>query len=181
MSEPKRMSTGARIRKGNDRIMKLHLRLMQQYSYVPNLIVFPALGWGNGIDILVTDSTNKIFELREVTNFGRFAQNGNLICINPGKWETDLIKSLKRNVYWKYWGDSRKRFYPTINTKRFLDISYETNLRPSSWKNFLNNGITPIIWYRTEYPKGYTVEDGNGNKTYFLDNEQQVQSIAQIV
>ncbi|MEM3753318.1 MAG: hypothetical protein QW778_01835 [Candidatus Micrarchaeaceae archaeon] len=107
--------------------MKLYSWLMQKYSGIPNLIIFPAYGWGTGVDILVTDGTNKILELREVTNFDRFTRQGKLIYISNQRAQ-NLLKSLTRPLYWKWVGKSRKRFYPTPNTKRFLDISYETNL-----------------------------------------------------
>jgi hypothetical protein len=174
------MSTQARIQKGNDRIMKICTNyLMPKYATIPNNLIFPAYGWGTGVDILVTDGTNKILELREVTNFDRFTRFGNLIYVNNTRANT-LVKSLTRRLYWKWVGKSRKRFYPTATTKRFLDISYETNLQPHHYPLFRANGIKVKIWNRTEYRLGYSVEDGNGKKTYFLDNGQQVPSKKQI-
>jgi hypothetical protein len=177
------MSTRARIQKGNDRIMKLYLRLGPQYSHVPNMTVFPVYGWGTGVDILVMDGTNKILELREVTNFDRFTRYGKLIYINNTR-AGNLVKSLTKPLYWKWVAGksskSRKRFYPTVNTKRFLDISYETNLRPHHYPLFTTNGIKVEIWNRTEYRRGYSVEDRNGAKTYFFDNGQQAPSKKQI-
>jgi hypothetical protein len=76
---------------------------------------------------------------------------------------------------------SRKRFYPSANTKRFLDKSYDTNLLPHHYPQFQTKGITVRILYRTDYPKGYSVEDGKGNKTYFFDNGQQALSKKQII
>lgn len=184
MSKPRGMSTKARIQKGNNRIMKLYLRLVQQYSGVPNLLVFPAYGWGTGIDILVTDGTNKILELREVTNFDRFTRQGKLIYIDNTRAQR-LLRSLTKPLYWKWVIGksikSRKRFYPTSNTRRFLDISYETNLQRRHYPIFNSNGIKVNIWYRTEYRLGYSKEDGKGKKTYFLDNGTQVSSKRQII
>lgn len=185
MSKHKGMSTKARIQKGNNRIMKLYLRLVQQYSGVPNLLVFPAYGWGTGMDILVTDGTNKILELREVTNFDRFTRQGKPIYIDDIKRAPRLLRSLTKPLYWKWVagksGKNRKRFYPTSKTRRFLDISYETNLLPHHYPMFNSKGIKVRIWYRTEYRLGYSVEDANGKKTYFLDNGTQVSSKKQVV
>jgi hypothetical protein len=148
------------------------------------MIVFPSYGWGTGVDILVTDGTNKILELREVTNFDRFTRYGKQIHINNTRANT-LAKSLTRPLYWKWVAGksakSRKRFYPTATTKRFLDVSYETNLLPSHYSLFNANGIKVNIRYRTEYAKGYSVEDGNGKKTYFYDNGQPAPSKKQII
>lgn len=184
MSKLKRMSTSARIQKGNDRIMKVYLRAMGQYSHVPNKIVFPAYGWGTGIDILVTDGTNKILELREVTNFDRFTRNGQPIYINNAR-ARNLIRSLTKPRYWKWVmgksSKSRKRFYPNANTQRFLDISYETNLLPPHYPLFKTRGIIVNILNRTDYRLGYSVEDGKGTKTYFFDNGQQALSKKQIM
>lgn len=184
MSKPRGMSTKARIQKGNNRIMKLYLRLVKQYSGVPNLVVFPAYGWGTGIDILVTDGTNKILELREVTNFDRFTRQGKLIHVNDLRAQR-LLKSLTRPLYWKWVagksGKSRKRFYWTPTTKRFLDVSYETNLLPHHYPMFNRSGIKVNILYRTEYRLGYSIEDANGKKTYFLDNGTQVSSKKQVI
>lgn len=184
MSKHRRMSTKARIQKGNDRIMKLYIRLVQQYSGVPNLVVFPAYGWGTGMDMLVTDGTNKILELREVTNFDRFTRQGKPIYTNDQRAH-DLKKSLTKPLYWKWVAGkssrSRKRFYPTSKTKRFLDISYETNILPHHYSMFNSSGIKVNIWYRTEYRLGYSVENANGKKTYFLDNGTQVSSKKQII
>lgn len=184
MSKPKRMSTRARIQKGNDRIMKVCLSLGPQYTHVPNVAIFPALGWGTGVDILVTDGTNKILELREVTNFDRFTQNGKPIYVNNTR-AGNLVRSLTKPLYWKRVpgksGKSRKRFYPTVGTKRFLDISYETNLQPNHYPLFSTNGIKVKIWNRTEYRNGFSVEDGNGRKTYFFDNGQKAPSKKQII
>lgn len=178
------MSTKARIQKGNDRIMKLYLRLVPQYSHVPNVIVFPAYGWGTGVDILVTDGTNKILELREVTNFDRFTRYGKPICINNTR-AGNLVKSLTKPLYWKWVagksGKRRKRFYPTANTKRFFDISYETNIPPHLYRRFSTNGIKVKIWNQTEYRRGYSEEDGKGRKTYFFDNGQKAPSKKQII
>jgi hypothetical protein len=175
-----RMTIQQRIEKGDDRIAKLYIKLTGRYGSIPNGMIYARYGWGTGVDILVTDGKNKILELREVTNFDRFDQNGNPIYICAGR-KDDLIESLTRKLYWKYYGKSKKRFYPDSNTKRYLDISYESNLSPKFWGEFRNNGIIPEVWNRTEYPKGFTVEDGKGNKTYFLDNGQQVRSIKQII
>jgi hypothetical protein len=164
--------------------MKLWTQLMQQYATVPNRIVFPSYGWGTGVDLLVTDGTNKILELREVTNFDRFTRYGNLIYINNTRAQ-NLKNSLNQQLYWKWVagnsGKSRKRFYPIANTKRFLDISYETSLLPQHYPLFATNGIKVKIWDRTEYRLGFSHEDGNGRKTYFLDNGQQVPSKWQII
>jgi hypothetical protein len=75
----------------------------------------------------------------------------------------------------------QKRFYPTSNTRRFLDISYETNLLPHHHPMFKSSGIKVKIWHRTEYRLGYSVEDANGKKTYFLDNGTQVPSKKHII
>jgi hypothetical protein len=178
------MSTKARIQKGNDRIMRLYLRLTQQYSGIPNLAVFPAYGWGTGMDILVTDGTNKILELRGVTNFDRFTRQAKPIYINDQRAQ-QLLKSLTKPLYWKWVagksGKNRKRFYPTSTTRLFLDVSYETNLLPHHYPMFNRSGIKVNIWYRTEYRLGYSVEDTNGKKTYFLDNGTQVSSKKQII
>jgi hypothetical protein len=184
VSKLKMMSTKARIQKGNDRIAKLYLRLVQQYSHVPNLIVFPAYGWGTGIDILVTNGTNGILELREVTNFDRFTRNGQPIYINNRRAQ-NLIRSLTKPLYWKWVignsSKSRKRFYPNANTQRFLDISYETNLLPPHYPLFKTRGITVNILDRTDYRLGYGMEDGKGTKTYFFENGQQALSKKQIM
>jgi hypothetical protein len=180
MSKRKGMSTLARIQKGDCRITKVLNSLGPQYSGVTNLNVFPAFGWGTGVDIMVTHGTNQILELREVTNFDRFTRNGKLIHINNTRAQ-NLVKSLTKRLYWKKWAASRKRFYPTANTKRFLDISYETNLLPQHYPLFKTNGIKVEIWNRTEYRLGYSEEDGNGKKIYFLDNGQQVPSKWQII
>jgi hypothetical protein len=174
------MSTRARIQKGNDRIMKVCQRLGPQYSHVPNMAILPAYGWGTGVDILVKDGIKNILELREVTNFDRFTQYGKQIYISNTR-AGNLVKSLTKPLYWKRWGNSRKRFYPTANTQRFLDISYETNLLPQHYPLFKTNGIQVKIWNRTEYRLGYSVEDNNGAKTYFFDNGQPALSKKQII
>jgi hypothetical protein len=157
---------------------------MQQYANVPNKIVFPSYGWGTGVDLLVTDGTNKILELREVTNCDRFTRYGKLIYINDSR-ANDIKDSLTKLLYWKWVmggsRKSRKRFYPTEKTKRFFDVSYETNLLPQHYPLFKTNGIKVKIWRKTEYRLGYSVEDNNGAKTYFLDNGQQVSSKWQII
>ena len=92
-----------------------------------------------------------------------------------------LIRSLTRKLYWKSFGNSKKRFYPTPNTKRYLDISYESNLPPKFWKEFKTKGIDPVVWNKTDYPKGYTVEDANGNKRFFLNNGTEVNSLTPLL
>lgn len=180
MSKKKfRMSVKQRVAKGNYRIAKLNIKLNRKYAGVPNVLVYPSYGWGTGVDFLVAQG-NKIFELREVTNFDRFDQNGKPEYINEQR-KNALITSLTRKLYWKSFGISRKRFYITENTKRYLDISYESNLPPKYWKDFKSHGIDPIVWNKTDYPRGYTVEDSNRNKRLFLSNGTEVKFITPIM
>lgn len=110
------MSVKQRIQKGNYRIAKLNATLNQKYTGVSNVLIFPSYGWGTGVDFLVAQS-NKVLELREVTNFDRFDQNGNPEYINRQRKDT-LIKSLTRKIYWKRFGNSKKRILPNLRYQK---------------------------------------------------------------
>lgn len=161
------------IAKGDDRINQIQLYVRQKYRHIPNLLVFPHFGRGTGTDIIVASNGNKILEVREVTNWQRFAKNGQPIYMNEEKKE-QYIKSLTKKVYKLSFGEGQKRFYPTEETKRFMDISHESNLLKGQREEFEANGIEVKIWNRTDHVMGYTTEDEYGNKKYFYWNGRPI-------
>ena len=58
--------------------------------------------------------------------------------------------------------------------KRYMDISYESNLLRGQREDFEAKGIEVKVWNRTDFPMGYTVEDKHGNKKPFYWNGQEV-------
>lgn len=160
------------VAKGDCRINQIQLMVRQKYQGIPNRNVIPHFGKGTGTDIVVYRG-NKILELREVTNWQRFAKNGQPIYMSDKK-KKQYIKSLTKRVYWIGFGTNRRRVYPTSETKRFMDISYEDNLLKGQKEDFEANGIEVKVWNRTDFPIGYTVEDKHGNKKYFYWNGKEV-------
>jgi len=159
--------------KGDHRVNKIQLRLRQQYQGIPNRLVIPHFGKGTGVDIIVVAEGNKILELHEVTNYQKFQKNGRPIYLDPKKVPM-YIGNLTQKVYWISFGRSKKRLYPTPETKRFFDISYESNLLAGQRQQFQANGIKIIVHNKTDFPAGYTVEDNKGNKKSFYENGQEI-------
>lgn len=160
------------IEKGDYRIARLVPWLYQKYQRHKNVRVIPHYGKGTGTDIVVISLTphgkrdHRILELREVTNWQRFAKNGQKIYMSWQK-ARQYVKSLTQKCYFLYYGKSKKRFYPDSGTKRYLDVSYLDNI-PKNIQIFLkNNGVKIKVWNRTDFPFGYIVEDNKGNKRYF--------------
>lgn len=161
------------IAKGDYRINRIQLMVRRKYEEIPNLIVIPHFGKSTGTDIIVAFKGNKILELREVTNWQRFAKNGKPIYMSESK-KNQYIKSLTKPKYWISFGESKKRLYPTSETKRFMDISYEDNLLKGQKEDFEANGIEVKVWNRTDFPVGYTVEDKHGNKKSYYWNGKEI-------
>lgn len=161
------------IAKGDVRINRIQLLVRRKYEGIPNLLVIPHFGKGTGTDIIVIAEGNKILELREVTNWQRFAKNGKPIFMSEEK-KKQYIKSLNKNVYRIGYGKGTKRFCPTSETKRFMDISYKSNLLKGQREGFEANRIEVMIWNRTDFVRGYQTEDKHGNKKSFYWNGQEV-------
>jgi len=162
------------IAKGDHRIDKLQREIRVRLQGTPNLLIFPHYGKGTGTDIVVVFKGNEILELHEVTNWQKFAKNGKPIFMSDEKAE-QYMKSLTQKVYWLYWMNSKKRFYPTPQTKRYMHVSYESNLQQGQRQYFQSHGIEIKVWSKTTFPIGYTVEDDKGNKKAFYEDGTEVE------
>lgn len=140
--------------------MRLFEVMWSKYSGVPNVNVIAHFGYGTGCDIIVFQG-NRILELREVTNYKRIAKNGKPIFLD-NVTKQRYINSLNARIKQIYWGNSRKRLYQTETTVRFFDISYDSNFSKGQKQDFINNGIQPMIWDRTERLKSYFFQDFKG-------------------
>ena len=160
---------------GDYRVDRIQLQKRVEYQAIQNRFVIPHYGKGTGTDIIVaviTEDKKEILELREVTNWHRIAKDGKPIYMNDEKKE-QYITSLTQKVYFIKWGLSKTRVYPTKETKRFMDISYESNLLTGQRAEFEAKGIEVDVWNRTDFPLGYQTEDAQGKrKAYYWDGTE---------
>lgn len=166
------------IAQGDVRVNKVYLNMRQKYAGVPNLQIIPHFGMGTGTDVIVgvvvmgIPKGARVLEVHEVTNWFRIAKDGQRIFMNPTK-ERQYIKSLTKKVYKISWGKGQKRFYPTEDTIRIMDISYESNMDKAQKKAFKARGIEIVVLERTDFPLGYMVQDEKGNKkSYYEDGTE---------
>jgi hypothetical protein len=151
---------------GNYRVDRIQREKRVEYQAIPNRFVIPHYDRGTGTDIIVaiiTEDKREILELREVTNWHCIAKDGQPIYMNKEK-KDQYIKSLTKKAYFVKWGNSKKRLYPTDKTKRFMDISYESNLLSGQRAEFEAKGIEVVFWNRTDFLLGYVIEDAQGNR-----------------
>jgi len=166
------------IEQGDYRVDRIQLQKRAEYQGIPNRFVIPHFGRGTGTDIIVFIIPNKkkeILEVREVTNWHRVAKNGQRIYMDKEK-EDRYIKSLTKKVFFINWNNSKTRLYPTEKTKRFMDISYESNLVEGQREEFEANGIEVVVWNRTDFPLGYEKEDEQGTRKAFDWDGTEVKS-----
>lgn len=153
------------IARGDYRVDRIQQQKRVEYQGIPNRFVFAHTGRGTGTDIIVATINEKkeIIEVREVTNWHRIAKNDQRIFMDNEKKDR-YIKSLTKKVYFVKWNNSKTRLYPTEKTKRFMGISYETNLVEGQREEFEANGIEIFVWNRTDFIEGYVTEDEQGNR-----------------
>lgn len=147
-------------KRGKYRVDKLVKKLRIKY---PNASVIAVSG--KGTDIIIIEN-KRVVEAWEVTNWSRYDyEKKYLIHMHPDRKDM-IIKSLTK----KRFGAYRKKWTASQDLKRFLAVSYMSNIPKNFRVEFSKHKIKIVPFARQDFLVGYKVQDKKGNtKAYYND------------